>query len=32
VLLFHNGEIRERFVGLRSKRDFAAALDATLGG
>jgi thioredoxin 1 len=32
VIVFHNGEVRERFVGLRSKRDFAAALDALLAG
>jgi thioredoxin 1 len=27
VLLFQNGEIKERFIGLRQKRDFKAALD-----
>ena len=27
VMLFHNGEIKERFVGLRSKKDFNAVLD-----
>jgi thioredoxin 1 len=32
VILFQGGEIREKFVGLRSKRDFAAALDGALGG
>ena len=32
VLLFHNGEIKERFVGLRSKKDFAASLDGLVGG
>lgn len=28
VLLFQNGEIKERFIGLRNKRDFKASLDA----
>ncbi len=32
VILFQGGEIREKFVGLRSKRDFAAALDGALAG
>jgi len=27
VILFHNGEIVEKFVGLRAKKDFKAALD-----
>ncbi len=27
VILFHNGEIVEKFVGLRSKKDFQTALD-----
>lgn len=27
VILFHNGEIVEKFVGLRGKADFKAALD-----
>ncbi len=27
VLLFENGEVKETFVGLRSKGDFASALD-----
>ena len=31
VLLFQNGEIRERFIGLRSKRDFKASLDGLVG-
>jgi len=31
VILFHNGEIKEKFVGLRSKKDFQASLDALLG-
>lgn len=32
VILFKNGQIREKFVGLRSKKDFAASLDAALAG
>jgi thioredoxin 1 len=31
VILFQNGEIKERFIGLRSKRDFKASLDALVG-
>lgn len=31
VILFQGGEIKERFVGLRSKKDFQASLDALLG-
>ena len=31
VLLFNNGELVERFVGLRSKQDFKAAIDGLLG-
>ena len=31
VILFQNGEIKERFIGLRSKRDFKASLDAVVG-
>ncbi len=27
VILFQGGEIKEKFVGLRSKQDFARALD-----
>ncbi len=27
VILFHKGEIVEKFVGLRSKKDFQASLD-----
>lgn len=27
VILFHNGAIVEKFVGLRGKKDFQAALD-----
>ena len=32
VILFKNGEISEKFVGLRSKKDFATALDGALAG
>lgn len=32
VVLFHSGEIKERFVGLRSKKDFQASLDTLIGG
>lgn len=32
VILFKNGEIVQRFVGLRQERDFKAALDAALAG
>ena len=32
VILFQGGEIKERFVGLRSKKDFKASLDALVGG
>ncbi len=32
VILFHNGEIQEKFVGLRSKKDFKASLDPLIGG
>lgn len=31
VILFHNGEVREKLVGLRSKQDFQNILDAVLG-
>ena len=31
VILFQNGEIKERFVGLRSKKDFKASLDKVAG-
>lgn len=31
VILFNNGEIVEKFVGLRSKKDFQKALDAAAG-
>jgi thioredoxin 1 len=32
VILFQNGEIKEKFVGVRSEKDFKDALDATLAG
>lgn len=32
VILFKNGQIAEKFIGMRSKKDFAAALDAALAG
>ena len=31
VILFNNGEIVEKFVGLRSKADFKTALDKVAG-
>jgi thioredoxin 1 len=31
VILFKDGEVVEKFVGLRSKRDLAASLDAAIG-
>ena len=31
VILFQNGQIKERFIGLRSKRDFKASLDTLVG-
>ncbi len=31
VILFQNGEIKERFVGLRSKKDFKSSLDQVVG-
>ena len=31
VILFHQGQVKEKFVGLRSKKDFQASLDALLG-
>lgn len=31
VILFHNGEIKEKFVGLRGEQDFKDALDSCLG-
>jgi thioredoxin 1 len=30
VILFKNGEVVQRFVGLRQEKDFKAALDAAL--
>lgn len=32
VLLFQNGEIKERFIGLRGKRDFKASIDKLVAG
>src|SRR5688572_3004346 len=32
VILFKNGEVKRKFVGLQSKGDFAAALDDLLKG
>ncbi len=32
VLLFHNGELAERIVGAKHKRDYEAAIKARLGG
>ena len=32
VILFQNGQITEKFIGMRSKKDFAAALYAALAG
>jgi len=31
VILFQNGQIQEKFVGLRQKKDYAAVLDPLLG-
>ena len=31
VILFHNGQVKGKFVGLRQKKDYATALDG-LGG
>ena len=30
VILFHNGEIKEKFVGLRSEQDFRNSLDSLI--
>jgi thioredoxin 1 len=30
MLLFYGGEVRDQFVGLKSKRDLKAAIDQTL--
>ncbi len=32
VLLFADGQIKEKFVGLRSKRDFKVALNGLIAG
>lgn len=32
VILFQNGEIKQKFVGLRSKKDFKISIDQVLGG
>ena len=32
VLLFQDGQIKEKFVGLRSKRDFKVVLDGMVAG
>lgn len=31
ILLFKNGEVVQKFVGLTGKKDFAAALDGVVG-
>ena len=31
VILFKDGQVAQRFVGLRQERDFKAALDAAMG-
>ena len=31
VILFQGGEIKEKFIGLRGKQDFQAALEKALG-
>ena len=31
VILFHKGEIVQKFIGLRGKKDFQAALDRVVG-
>ncbi len=31
VILFHQGEVKEKFVGLRGEKDFKDAIDACLG-
>ncbi|HWL93601.1 MAG TPA: thioredoxin [Phycisphaerae bacterium] len=31
VILFKNGEIAQRFIGLKPEKEFAAAIDAALG-
>ena len=32
VILFQNGQVKEKFVGLRNKKDFAMSLDGALAG
>ncbi|GMU20758.1 MAG: thioredoxin [Phycisphaerae bacterium] len=32
VILFQGGEVRQKFVGLRSKKDFKMTLDQVLSG
>ena len=32
VILFQGGQIKEKFVGMRSKKDFATSLDAAVAG
>ncbi len=32
VILFQDGQIKEKFIGLRSKKDFRASLDQAIGG
>ena len=32
VILFKNGEVVQRFVGLRQEKDFKAAIDSALAG
>ena len=32
VILFKNGEVVQRFVGLRPEKDFKAAIDAVIAG
>ncbi len=32
VILFQDGEIKEKFVGLRSKKDFQASLNQAVSG
>jgi thioredoxin len=32
VILFKNGEVLQKFVGLRNEKDFRAALDGALAG
>jgi len=32
VILFNGGQVAQKFVGLRSEKEFKAALDALIGG